>query len=53
MEIMTDKKSTPLIVAGAWIVVLIPLCWGVVQTAIKSLPLFQTQRPSVTSLESK
>ena len=34
------KKTSPLTLAAAWIVVAIPLAWGVSQTAIKALPLF-------------
>jgi hypothetical protein len=33
-------KTSPLLLAAAWIVVVIPLAWGVYQTAKKSLPLF-------------
>jgi hypothetical protein len=36
-----EEKTSPLVLAAAWIVVLIPLAWGVYQTAIKSLPLFR------------
>jgi hypothetical protein len=34
------KQSSPLALTTAWIVVMIPLAWGVYQTAIKALPLF-------------
>ena len=34
-------KSSPLAVALAWLAVGIPLLWGVSQTLIKSLTLFQ------------
>ncbi len=36
-----EKKTSPLTVALAWIVVLIPLGWGVVQSTVKSIPLFR------------
>jgi hypothetical protein len=36
-----EKKSSPLLVAVSWVLVLIPLGWGVVQSVVKSLPLFQ------------
>jgi hypothetical protein len=45
-----EEKTSPLVLAAAWIVVLIPLAWGVYQTAVKSLPLFRaadaTERPA-------
>lgn len=36
-----EEKSSPLVLAAAWMVVLIPLAWGVYQTAVKSVPLFR------------
>ena len=36
-----EKTSPLLCVAAAWLVVTIPLAWGVYQTAKKSLPLFR------------
>ena len=40
----SQKKSSPLVIAVSWIVVLIPLGWGVVQSVVKSLPLFSVCR---------
>ncbi|WP_261345582.1 MFS transporter small subunit [Paludisphaera soli] len=37
----TPKPSSPLRVALSWLVVLVPLGWGVVQSVMKSLPLFR------------
>jgi hypothetical protein len=37
----TGKKTSPLSIAVAWIVVTIPLGWGVYQSVVKSLPLFR------------
>ena len=34
------EKTSPLLLVAAWVVVTIPLAWGVYQTAVKSLPLF-------------
>lgn len=39
--IHNEKPSAALRVAVAWLIVLIPLGWGVVQSVTKSLPLFQ------------
>ena len=44
----SEKSTSPLMIAFAWLVVLIPLGWGVIQSVIKSLPLFEmsaTQEP--------
>jgi hypothetical protein len=38
--VRSEKKSSLLLIAVSWIVVLIPLGWGVVQSVVKSLPLF-------------
>ena len=36
-----EAKTSALVLAAAWVVVGIPLAWGVYQTAIKALPLFR------------
>jgi hypothetical protein len=40
------KTSSPLLIVGSWLLVLIPLGWGVFQSVVKSLPLFQTPAAS-------
>jgi hypothetical protein len=35
------EKTSLLLLAAAWLVVTIPLAWGVYQTAKKSLPLLR------------
>jgi hypothetical protein len=35
------KPTSPLVIALAWVVVAIPLGWGVYQSIEKSLPLFR------------
>jgi hypothetical protein len=35
------NKTSLLVVALAWLVVTIPLGWGVYQSAVKSFPLFR------------
>jgi hypothetical protein len=42
-----DRKPTPLRLAASWAFVLLPLGWGVVQSVVKSLPLFR--RPAATA----
>jgi hypothetical protein len=36
-----ERRMPPLRLAAAWIVVAIPLAWGVFQTVVKSIPLFR------------
>jgi hypothetical protein len=46
--LMFDPRKTPspLAITLAWILVMIPLSWGVYQSVVKSLPLFEsTARP--------
>jgi hypothetical protein len=43
----SEKKSWRLRIAVAWITVLIPLGWGIEQSVVKSLPLFQMPAASV------
>lgn len=40
-ETETYKKTSPLSIAFAWLVVGVPLAWGIYQTVMKSLALFQ------------
>lgn len=37
----TERRSSPLLIAASWLIVLVPLGWGVVQSVVKSRPLFQ------------
>ena len=46
--IRSENKSSWVKFAVFWILVLIPLGWGVVQSVVKSLPLFQTPVASKT-----
>ena len=39
----TGKKSSPAAVAVAWLVVLVPLAWGLTYTVQNALKLFTTQ----------
>jgi hypothetical protein len=41
------RPTPPLVIALAWIVVAIPLGWGVYQSVVKSLPLFRTTAPNL------
>jgi hypothetical protein len=35
-----ETKTSPLVLALAWLVVMVPLGWGVFESVKKSLPLF-------------
>jgi hypothetical protein len=39
-----EQKRTTLVIVFSWIVVLIPLGWGIFQSVVKSLPLFESSR---------
>ena len=43
MTTANPKKSPLFSIVLSWTIVLIPLGWGVVQSVVKSLPLFQVQ----------
>lgn len=49
------RTVAPLRIVSAWIVVAIPLGWGVYQSVTKSLPLFQATagRPATSAPEAK
>jgi hypothetical protein len=36
-----ERRTSPLALAAAWLVAVVPLGWGVYQTVVKSLPLFR------------
>ncbi|QEH35249.1 hypothetical protein OJF2_37960 [Aquisphaera giovannonii] len=40
-ERKTSRESSTLRIAASWLLVLIPLGWGVVQSVAKSVPLFR------------
>lgn len=49
--VQTEKKSSSslLLIVVAWLIVLIPLGWGVVQSVVKSLPLLSRKSPIANS----
>jgi hypothetical protein len=42
------KKSSPLLIAAAWIIVIIPTAWGLDYTVKNALKIFATSTPTVT-----
>ncbi len=47
--VRSEKRFSKLEVAFYWMIVLIPLGWGIYQSVVKSLPLFQRPAASVTT----
>jgi hypothetical protein len=41
---LNNERTSPLQIALSWIVVGVPLAWGVYQTVLKSVPLFTGAR---------
>ena len=48
---MTDtvKKSSPAAILLAWLLVFVPLGWGVYNTVLNSMKLFQAAPPKVAA----
>jgi hypothetical protein len=44
-----EKKSSPLLIAVAWAVVIIPTAWGLNYTVRNALKLFTTTTPAATA----
>jgi hypothetical protein len=40
------KKSSPLLIAAAWIIVIIPTAWGLDYTVKNALKIFATSTPA-------
>ena len=40
------KKSSPLLIATAWIIVIIPTAWGLEYTVKNALKIFATSTPT-------
>jgi hypothetical protein len=38
----TERPASSLATAAAWLIVVLPLSWGVYQSVVKSLPLFHS-----------
>jgi hypothetical protein len=41
------KKSSPVVILAAWVLVGVPLTWGVYNTLLNSMKLFQAPASSV------
>ena len=52
MAEVAAKKSSPLLIAAAWIIVIIPTAWGLNYTVQNALKLFVSPAPAATSQPS-
>jgi hypothetical protein len=43
------KKSSPLLIAAAWIIVIVPTVWGLNYTVQNALKLFTAPTPAATT----
>ncbi len=43
------KKSSPLLIAAAWLIVIIPTAWGLDYTVKNALKIFATSTPAATA----
>jgi hypothetical protein len=50
---MTDstavKKSSPLLIAAAWIIVIVPTAWGLNYTVKNAMKLFTSSTPAASA----
>jgi hypothetical protein len=43
------KKSSPLLIAAAWIIVVVPTAWGLNYTVQNAMKLFTASAPTATA----
>ncbi len=43
------KKSSPILIAAAWIIVIVPTAWGLNYTVKNALKLFTSSTPTATT----
>jgi hypothetical protein len=43
------KKSSPLLIAAAWIIVIVPTAWGLNYTVRNAMKLFASSTPAVAT----
>ena len=48
-ESINVKKSSPLLIAAAWLIVLIPTAWGLDYTVKNALKIFTKATPAATA----
>jgi len=45
----TVKKSSPLLIAAAWIIVIVPTAWGLNYTVKNAMKLFTSSTPAASA----
>jgi hypothetical protein len=48
-DLTSTNKSSPLLIAAAWIIVIIPTAWGLDYTVKNALKIFMTSHPASTT----
>ena len=46
MTELIEKKSSPLLIAAAWAIVILPTAWGLKYTVQNALKIFATSAPA-------
>ena len=46
MPDIAEKKSSPLLIAAAWAIVILPTAWGLKYTVQNALKIFTTSTPA-------
>jgi hypothetical protein len=52
-QLTTEKKSSPLLIALAWIIVIVPTAWGLDYTVKNAMKLFTAPAASATVSPAK
>ncbi|HEX3684620.1 MAG TPA: hypothetical protein VHU83_18935 [Bryobacteraceae bacterium] len=47
------KKSSPLLIAAAWIIVVVPTAWGLKYTVQNAMKLFTSATPAAAAAPAK
>ncbi|MDE1163584.1 MAG: hypothetical protein PW792_16795 [Acidobacteriaceae bacterium] len=47
-----EKTSSPLLIALAWMLVGVPLCWGIYKSGLNAAKLFQAAPPAAAASSS-
>lgn len=49
MAKIIEKKSSPILIAAAWMIVIIPTVWGLNYTVKNALKIFSDNTPAATA----
>jgi hypothetical protein len=48
-ESTNEKKSSPILIAAAWLIVIIPTAWGLNYTVKNAMKIFTASTPAATT----